>query len=133
MDEREVYMEGMKYDGGKLRMSLVEPEFVTGLAEVLTYGSVKYTADSWQHLENAEERYRDALLRHLYAYLSGEVNDQESGLSHLKHISANVMFLEHFERTKTRDTTVWVDSPSVLMTAKPIINVRPGNDDIVRL
>jgi hypothetical protein len=91
-------MSGMKFDDGKLRMSLIDPEFVKGLAEVLTYGSVKYSAESWKHLENAEERYKDALLRHLYAYLGGEECDPESGLSHLKHISANVCFLEYFER-----------------------------------
>jgi len=126
-------MEDLKYDKGKLRMSLISPEFVKGLAEVLTFGAAKYQASSWQYLENAEERYRDALLRHLYAYLSGEVNDQESGLSHLKHISANVMFLEHFERTNARNTTAWVESLSVPKTTNPIINVRPSNDDIVRL
>ena len=132
MDEREVCMEDMKYDKGKLRMSLIDPEFVTGLAEVLTFGAVKYAADSWKHLENAEDRYRDALLRHLYAYLSGEINVQESGLSHLKHISANVMFLEHFERTEMRDTT-FVKVLRDPMITMPPLNVRPGDNDIVRL
>ena len=93
-------MEGLKFDTGKIRMALIDPEFVKGLAEVMTFGANKYSDNSWQALENAESRYKDALLRHIYAYLSGEENDQESGLSHLKHASANLMFLEYFSRKK---------------------------------
>jgi len=91
---------GMKFDGGKLRMELVDSNFVEEVAEVLSYGAIKYADDSWQLLENAEQRYKGALLRHLYAYLRGELVDDESGLNHLQHLATNVMFLSYFERNK---------------------------------
>jgi len=93
--------EGLKYDDGKLLMSLVEPEFIEGTAEVLTYGANKYEPNSWQNVADGEKRYKDALLRHLMSYLKGEEKDEESNISHLKHIACNVMFLMSFERNKS--------------------------------
>ena len=87
---------GLKYDAGKLRYSLIPPEALRGLAEVLTFGAEKYEPNSWQEVENAEERYLDALIRHIEAYRSGEALDPESGLHHLKHAACNVAFLIHF-------------------------------------
>jgi hypothetical protein len=94
--------EGKKFDDGKNRMALVDPLFVVGVAEVMSFGAQKYSDNSWQFLENAESRYKDALLRHIYAYLSGESNDSESGLSHLKHAAANIQFLSYFDRNKVK-------------------------------
>lgn len=90
--------EGLKYDDGKLLMSLVEPEYIEDVARVLTFGAEKYRPNSWQTVEYAERRYKDALLRHTMAYLKGESVDPESGLTHLSHMATNVMFLSHFER-----------------------------------
>jgi len=87
----------LKYDKGKNRLSLIEPNFILGVGQVLTYGAVKYKPNSWQTLQDAEERYRDALLRHTMAYLNGEKVDTESGISHLKHMATNIMFLQYFE------------------------------------
>jgi hypothetical protein len=36
-------------------------------------------------------------MRHTLDYLQGEKIDKETGLSHLYHISCNLMFLEHFD------------------------------------
>jgi hypothetical protein len=89
---------GMKWDAGKLRIDLVDPKFVQEVGEVLTYGAQKYEDNSWQKLSNPKERYKAALLRHLYQYLSGELVDDESHLTHLQHLATNVMFLMYFER-----------------------------------
>jgi len=90
----------LKYDDGKTRMGLIH----TGLAlplmaigEVLTYGAKKYKANSWQGLDNARERYTDALYRHLNAYHRGEQIDPESGLLHLAHAAVNLLFLLYFQ------------------------------------
>lgn len=91
---------GLKYDDGKLRYSLVPPEALKGLAEVLTFGAKKYKPNSWQTVENAEERYLDALYRHLEAFRAGEIVDPESNLHHLKHALCNAAFLLHFEEQK---------------------------------
>lgn len=82
-----------KYDQNKLRMDLIPISTFTALAEVLTYGASKYGENTWQALPNFENRYYGALLRHLIAWRSGELIDQESGLSHLKHALANIVFL----------------------------------------
>lgn len=88
---------GVKNDQGKNRLDLVEPEFIEGVGEVLTFGANKYSENSWQDVEDAENRYYAAAMRHLLAYRKGEKTDDESGLSHLKHVATNIMFLLHFE------------------------------------
>ena len=88
---------GVKHDEHKNRLDLIEPEFIEGVGEVLTFGAEKYEPNSWQKVEDAENRYYAALFRHLMAYRRGEKVDPESGLSHLKHIACNAMFLLHFE------------------------------------
>jgi len=91
---------GLKYDDGKLRYSLVPPIAMKGLAEVLTFGAKKYAPNSWQTVPNGQERYLDALYRHLEAYRAGEKIDSDSGLSHLSHAISNVAFLLHFENER---------------------------------
>ncbi len=87
----------MKFDNGKLRYGLIPPVLLKEVAKVLTFGAKKYEANGWKDIENGDERYLDALYRHLEAYRSGEKFDDESGLSHLSHASTNLAFLLHFE------------------------------------
>lgn len=90
-----------KADQGKTRMSLLMSQFgksIKGAADVLTFGAMKYPKppldNSWRDVPNAEQRYTDALYRHLLAALSeGEKLDEESGLDHLDHALVNIMFL----------------------------------------
>lgn len=86
---------GMKFDTGKLQYSLIPPETTQALAEVLTFGARKYAVDGWKYVPDAKRRYMDALFRHLEAFRSGELYDQESGLSHLSHVLANASFLHY--------------------------------------
>lgn len=88
----------MKFDSDKPRMSLVDPDFIKGLADILTFGAQKYEADNWKLLDRKElYRYKDALLRHMYAYLGGELTDEESGRPHLDCVAFNLMALRYFE------------------------------------
>ena len=82
----------MKFDTGKLRYSLIPPEMTRALAEVLTYGAKKYKPNNWKQVDDPS-RYMDALMRHLEAYRSGEINDPESGLPHLSLLMTNAGFL----------------------------------------
>lgn len=91
---------GRKNDQGKNRLDLIEPQFIEGVGEVLTFGAAKYEPNTWQNVEDAEDRYYAAALRHLMAWRRGEVVDEESGLSHLKHAATNLMFLLHFETSQ---------------------------------
>lgn len=91
---------GLKFDTGKLRYSLIPTSTLKGIAEVLTFGAEKYAPNSWQTIPNAEERYLDALIRHLESWRAGETYDNESNLHHLKHLLCNASFLLWFEEQK---------------------------------
>ena len=89
----------MKSDAGKNMLSLIDPQFVVLLGEILTFGAKKYAPNNWQLCEDAS-RYKDALLRHLYAYLGGEQLDPESRMSHLGHAAFGLMCLNYFDNLK---------------------------------
>ena len=86
----------IKHDKGKPMISLVEPSFIEGLAEVMTQGASKYGRDNWQECKEPH-RYLDALLRHTLKYWDGEKVDTESGKSHLYHIAFNAMALDYLD------------------------------------
>lgn len=94
---------GMKYDADKPRMSLIPPNALTEIAKVMTFGADKYGANSWRKVENAQERYLDALLRHAIAYVAGERVDPESGLPTMAHLMCDAAFLIELDKTKTEN------------------------------
>jgi len=94
---------GMKFDSEKPMFDLLVPEFIEGVAKVMTLGAQKYAPNNWKYVENAESRYLAALYRHLNAYHKGEKIDSESGLSHLAHIACNAMFLFWFDIQKKKE------------------------------
>lgn len=90
----------LKFDSGKPRWSLLMrgfPAALAGVVRVLTFGAKKYAAHSWRGVRNGEERYRDALYRHLSAIESGEKLDSESGESHYSHAIFNLLALHELE------------------------------------
>lgn len=89
---------GHKADQEKNRLDLIEPEFIEGVGKVLTFGADKYEPNNWQKVDDAENRYYAAAMRHLMAWRKGEKTDPESGISHLFHVACNIMFLQYFER-----------------------------------
>lgn len=85
-------MSSKKGKEGKVKLSLVEPEFLIELAKVMEFGATKHGERSYQKdLIPSHQDYMDALYRHLLAILSGELIDKESGLYHHAHIAANAM------------------------------------------
>jgi hypothetical protein len=82
-----------KRDGGKLAWDLLPWQQVQDIVQVLTYGAQKYTGEGWKHTPDASNRYFAALMRHLVAWRSGRVLDEETGLSHLAHAGACLLFL----------------------------------------
>ena len=87
-----------KADNGKLKLTLVPTEVIEDIAEVRMYGNEKYhDPNNWKTVE--VERYRDALFRHLLAYIKDpKGKDAESGLEHYKHIACNIAFICALER-----------------------------------
>jgi hypothetical protein len=90
--------QSIKADAGKPRLSLVPPEIIKDIARVREYGLQKYgESESWRRVE--PERYRDAMFRHLLAYIADPASvDEESGLPHLWHLACNVAFLCEMEK-----------------------------------
>ena len=84
---------GMKHDSDKPRMDLIPPQAELLLAQVLTYGAIKYAPNNWRHVENADARYIAATMRHINAHRQGERVDPESGLPHLAHAMCSLAFL----------------------------------------
>ena len=94
----------IKYDYGKPRLALVPPESIRAIGEVMTYGVAKYYEGSWREVE--PWRYRDALMRHLCAYLEDPYSvDEESGLLHLWHLTTNAAFLCELDNTVATKTS----------------------------
>ena len=90
---------GVKYDQGKLRVDLLDPLALDGLAKVLGFGAVKYAAHNWRG-GISYSRLIGAALRHLFAILRGEDNDPESGLPHVDHLGCCWMFLSNMMKTR---------------------------------
>ena len=67
------------------------------LARVLLPGSEKYGAWNWRR-GTSWSRYVSAALRHWAQYEGGHIYDHDTGLHHLAHFSACVMFLAVYER-----------------------------------
>lgn len=83
---------GRKYDDAKPEMYLLPPLATLEVGKVLTYGANKYSPDNWRKLDNLQNRYTSAAMRHILAHTSGEKNDEETGLSHLAHAICCLMF-----------------------------------------
>ena len=84
--------EGLKFDQHKPRMDLLDPEFLEGVAHVLTFGARKYDAHNWRN-GIAFSRLIGAIYRHIGAINRGEDSDPESGMPHIWHVGANIQFL----------------------------------------
>ena len=84
---------GTKADSGKPILGAIPPHAELAVARVLTFGAKKYSRGNWAHVENSDERYMDAALRHLNAHRRGENTDSETGESHLAHAICCLMFM----------------------------------------
>ena len=99
---------GLKYDGldgerpMKERWDLLPIDCIEDVVKILTFGSEKYGPNNWMDVEDANNRYYAALMRHLAANRKGELIDEESGLPHLAHAMCNVVFLLWLEKNKLK-------------------------------
>ena len=95
---KEIADQTAKADAGKLQITLVPTRIIEDIAEVRMYGNKKYhDPNNWKQVEI--ERYRDALCRHLLAYMRDPKSvDEESGIPHYKHMACNMAFICEMER-----------------------------------
>lgn len=86
---------GIKHDNGKTQYHLLEWSFIEQMAKILTFGAGKYGAENWKEVANGEDRYFDALHRHIIGMRSDNPIDEETGIPHSVHAGVNLMFI-HF-------------------------------------
>lgn len=75
---------GVKHDQGKPDFTYLSYEFLEEIAKAREFGAKKYSRNNWKKGFKVT-RSLAACLRHIFAFLSGQTNDPESGLSHLAH------------------------------------------------
>src|SRR5262245_13387302 len=86
-------------------MQLVPPEAVLAMAEVLTYGALKYGPEEWRTEPFVGvSRMHGGVLRHLTAWARGDDVDRKeeggSGLEHLAHALAGLAIM--YAKLKTQ-------------------------------
>lgn len=102
--------EGTKLDSGKARIELIPPEAIFGMAEVLTFGAVKYDSRNWE-LGMSWSRVFGACMRHMWCWWGGKQptninfifgsSDEETKMSHLWHAITCMAFLVAYEERCT--------------------------------
>lgn len=84
---------GVKHDQAKPRYSLLPWRALAAVVEVLEAGARKYSDHNWQRVEPLEDRYFDALMRHLTAWRLGERQDPYGGHPHMASVVCCALFL----------------------------------------
>lgn len=83
---------GIKFDGLKVPLDLIDPHALEQLGWVLAFGARKYAKHNWRNgLEFT--RLIASALRHINAFNAGEDNDPETNLPHPAHAMCCMMFL----------------------------------------
>lgn len=92
----------LKFDEGKLDLSLIEPWVEEELAKAYTVGLVKYSRGSWKQFTVEEARQLIApAKRHFNEYRKGNYYDPDDGLPHLIKAIWNLLTL-HYHEEATR-------------------------------
>lgn len=99
---------GMKNDklDDKTRWELMPLDCLEDIARVYTEGAKKYGENTWQYLDNGYQRYKAALLRHLWEFEKGNEIDPETGCHHLAQVCWNSIALLYLSKHSMKDMTV---------------------------
>lgn len=85
------------YDSGKLRYDLLPPDGLEELAKVYTDGPIKYAERNWEKGMSWSRAF-GSLLRHAWAWMSGEDIDPESGHHHMAHAAFRCLQLVAYSK-----------------------------------
>ena len=89
----------LKFDAAKATFDLLPAAALATISKVLDLGAVKYSPWNW-HKGFLWLRLWNAAMRHLFAWVSGEDKDPETGLSHIAHAACCLLFLLSHEEEK---------------------------------
>lgn len=81
------------YGQAKSPLGLVPGTAMVMMSEALRDGSDKYGPANWRVDPVSSSTYRDACLRHLFAWIDGEDVDPQSGVPHLAHAMTNIAII----------------------------------------
>lgn len=87
--------EALRFDETKPRTDLLPPGPLLALAELYGWGCSKYGENNWRG-GMAWSRCIGSCLRHIFAWMSGEDLDPESGINHLVHGAWNLLALVEY-------------------------------------
>lgn len=82
--------QSVKHDKDKFDPTMLTIEMVELVSRVRMFGAKKYGRDNFKKTGFNYTRSIAAAMRHILAYLNGEDNDPESGLSHLGHAVCSI-------------------------------------------
>ena len=82
----------------KLRWDLLPLNEIEDIVKVYTKGAEKYGDNNWKKLDNAYDRYKGAMLRHLVEYEKGNSIDKETGCLHLAQVAWNAIAMLYFSK-----------------------------------
>ncbi len=99
--------EWIKFDKWKSNVELIPWEVLLKVWIILWFWKEKYWKNSWQNLDNFEDRYLWAALRHIYQHQSWEIFDSESWQTHLWHALTNLIFLVYKQIQDEKDWKLW--------------------------
>lgn len=127
-------MNGVKFDGEKVRPSLLPVRELQKVLAVLEGGARKYSPDNWKKVER--QRYVDAFFRHVLEYMEHEQNetgvcmDEDSGIESLAHVICNALFLLYKDEEKWKIEWKVSDSSgeSVPNVAEKLRDILPQQD-----
>jgi len=96
--------QAVKHDQGKLDWSLLPWDAVEETIRVLEFGAGKYSPWNWAEGEGFKyTRLFNSSMRHFVAWFwRKEDLDPETGISHIAHLSCNVLFLLHYVLNKNK-------------------------------
>lgn len=92
---------GLKYDSDKPDYTLVNKELMEAVAKGMTIGVKKYGRLNYRNFTKTDiPRFEAALLRHMFAHLSGEEIDADTNLPHLFLVGTNLNIILWLKENK---------------------------------
>lgn len=89
-------------DPTKLRWTLLPWEALQEVARAIDMGAREEGREPYDWQRKTPDAYQDAMMRHVYAYLTGEPEDEKTKLHPLAHAGANLLMLLWFDMREAR-------------------------------